>query len=268
MALSERTQSPKIERRTSSILIFDVERVEGRAEVRFWDRGQFKGSWFPSDAVLSPPRIICWGARWYGSDKILTGAEWRKGGHERMIRQLWELVERADVVVGHNVDRADLPWLRESLPQYGIPLPRPAKSVDTYKVMRQQFPAWHSKSLTEAAKFLNVPLGKEGKWSRDLADAAVAGDRDAQRELLTYQKGDIVLSGAVYDGMRGYIPNHPFITTDGDERVCNQCGSLDLAHNGEVRAVVMDYAAYRCNNCGGNLRAGYVKRAALSRGIR
>jgi hypothetical protein len=267
MSLAGRVTAKKIERSTSRILIFDVERIEGHAHIRFWDRGQFKNNWFPSEFITAPPRIICWGARWYGTKKILTGAEWREGGHERMIRGLWQLVERADVVVTHNGDKADIPWLRESLPQYGIPFPKPPKSVDTFKVMRTGFSAWHSKSLVETAKFLGVPLDKQGKWSRDLADRAVAGDREAQQELLEYQRGDVVLSGAVYDALRGYIPNHPHITTDGEERVCNQCGSLDLKPNGERLATKLYYAAYRCNNCGGNVSAGHVKRAALSQGF-
>lgn len=264
MALS----SVKIQRATARILIFDVERIEGHASVRFWDRGQFKNGWFPSDCVITPPRIICYGARWYGEDEIMLRGEWERGGHRKLITDLWQLIEAADITVTHNGDRADLPWFRESLPQYGLKFPKPPKSVDTYKVMRQAFPSYHSKSMVETAKFLGVPLGKVGHWSRALADAAAAKDPDAIAELMEYQAGDVILQGAVYDALRGYIPNHPHITTDGDTKVCNQCGSLDLKPNGDALAVVQLRAAYRCRNCGANVSAGHIKRVAASRGLR
>lgn len=268
MTLADRINAVEIQRKTRSILIFDVERTKGSFTGRFWSRGDFKNGWFPAEYVTQPPRIICWGARWYGSDEVLLHAEWQRGGHKRMIYGLWELIEAADIIVTHNGDNADVPWLMESLPQYGLNFPKPPKSVDTLKVMRSSFKSYHSKSLTETAKFLGIPLDKVGHWSLDLADRACAGDKEAQVELLAYQHGDVILQGAVYDGLRGYMPNHPHVVTDGDQKACNQCGSVDLAENGDVQKVVQLRAAWRCRNCGGNLEAGYLKRVATTKGLR
>lgn len=35
---------------------------------------------------------------------------------------------------------------------------------------------------------------------------------------------------------------------------CNQCGSLELAENGEYQAQVLLYPQYRCTRCGGNVK--------------
>lgn len=250
------------------ILILDVERTMAYVEGRSWGRDDFKNRWLPSDFIKQPARIICFGARWYGEDDITFRAEWHRGGHQKMIKDLHRLLGQADFVTTHNGDRADLPWFRESLPQYGLKYPKPFKSIDTYKVMRREFPAYHSKSLVEAAKFLGIPYTKQGRWSLEVADAACAGDRAMREQLETYQLGDVVLQGAVYDGLRGYMPNHPHFDGNDSELQCNQCASVDLRRDGEVLKVVQTKAAYQCRNCGGWTDAGIVRRIARNRGTR
>lgn len=68
--------------------------------------------------------------------------------------------------------------------------------------------------------------------------------------------------------MQGWNPSHPHIGPHTDQLICNQCGSTNLTRVGTTRAVLIDYALYRCDDCGANVRAGWEARAARTRGAR
>src|SRR5699024_5085271 len=63
-----------------------------------------------------------------------------QGRQEQFLRKVHRLMEKADIIVGHNVDRADVPWLKGDLHiEAGLPPLPPFKTVDTLKVMRREF---------------------------------------------------------------------------------------------------------------------------------
>jgi hypothetical protein len=104
----------------------------------------------PAEAVHPPrdgarePRttIVC--AKWYDQPDVIRLAEWDTGGRKTFLQSVHALLCEADIIVGHNLDRADVPWLKGDLylPRIGHkhrpnhnPLP-PFKTVDTLKVLR------------------------------------------------------------------------------------------------------------------------------------
>ncbi len=92
MSLAERAAAtPIAEGVRNRILILDVERTMAYIEGRAWGRDDFKNRWLPSHFITKPPRIICFGARWYGDDDIMFHAEWHRGGHKAMIHRLHRL---------------------------------------------------------------------------------------------------------------------------------------------------------------------------------
>lgn len=243
----------------SKILTLDIERLAGTAYA-FDPKTRYIGA----SNWITPPRTVCWAARWYGQKRPMFEAEWID--RDRMVQRSWDLYDQADIVVTFNGIRFDNKHLRSLWFEAGLPQPRPWKDVDLFAISARQM-GFEFKSLD----FLTRRLGRPGKqlhynvWQ---TQAACNGDKAAQRELRTYNCGDIELTEWLYDRFRGWIPSHPFIGT-GDERRCNQCNSENLTlQPNRYRAVLVDYSLFRCDDCGGLLRGSWEARVARVRGVK
>lgn len=262
MSLAHRVKLAKI-KTPAKILTFDIERLPGLAKV--WEP-RVSGGYISPRNFVEWPRLLCADARWYGQKDHLFVAEWDAGGADQMVRTLWEWFDEAEIVVGFNSDRFDIPHLRSDWLRLGMKPPRPYKSVDLYKVVKSF--GFESKSLDSVTRRLGRP-GKQLSYSMDLAQACVDGDAKARKKMQRYNHGDVELTEWTYDRLRPWIANHPMIGPLGAEIVCNRCGSDQLdREQGTYRAVVIDYLLYRCRNCGGHVRGGWHGRAAVSRGVK
>ena len=94
------------------ILILDVERLPGKTEQTWWDRGDLKNRYIHHETVTREPRttIVC--AKWYDQADVMRFAEWDKGGRGSFLKRVHRLMGEADIIIGHNLDGADVPWLK------------------------------------------------------------------------------------------------------------------------------------------------------------
>lgn len=248
----------RIAKADARILTIDIERVPGTA--LWFDR---RIDYLSPRMITTHPRTICFAARWYGQKRPIFEAEWIDRG--RMVQRAWELYDEADVVITYNGVKFDNKHLLSDWVEHGLGEPRPWKDLDLLRVVRRL--GRETKSLDDVTRW----LGREGKslhYDVQLALAACAGDKAAQRTLREYNCGDIELTEWLADRLRGHIPNHPIIAASGDKR-CNQCGSDDLAlRESRYRAVVLDYALYTCRNCKGHVRGQWVSRSAVVKGVK
>jgi hypothetical protein len=252
-----------------NVLIADIERVQGLAMIpmKFWDMGAIKYQQrIKPDDVVSWPRTVCLAAKWYGDDKVTFIAEWHKGGYRRFMEKAWKLFDQAQIVVGHNMDRFDRKHLNAAWNEIGFPPPSPFKVVDTLKVAWSEF-GYESNTMDSLCKRLGI-TAKDGHYSIAVADAAVAGDKDAQANIESYNIGDIHATEALYNYFRPWIKNHPHnVNGNADDKpVCNRCWQPEMAANGYTLAVVISYRLYRCSVCGANVKTGMHHRAANTRG--
>lgn len=250
----------------AKILTFDIERIKGRAAVDFWDLGDFKNRRIHADDVIQWPRSICVAWNWYGETKIEFASEWGDG-HEGMLQRFWNEINKADIVVGHNIVGFDLKKLNTEWRDAGFTQPAPYKVVDTLKEARKQF-GDESKTLDALCKRLGL-VGKTDRYDVDTANRAVDGDRKAQIEIQAYNEGDIAATIALYDRLRGWMPNHPHMgELVVDEKRCNQCSSTELEVNGTYLARQIRYIQYQCKTCGGWVRGTTHSRSAVIHGVK
>lgn len=280
MGALAQARATKLKAPGKSVLTLDIERVPGRAKVQhrgltiegdFWDLSSWKhtiGRRIHPDDVTEWPRTICAAWNWYGEERVHFAAEWDKGGRDGLLAKTWEAIDRAHVLVGHNVAGFDVKKLRFDWAQAGYNPPRPTKYNDTLKIARREFGA-ESNTLDSLCQRFGI-VAKTDRYSVQMARDAVAGNRAAQKQIKDYNCGDIAASVGIYDFMRPWDASHPhsLIGTKDDRPSCPNCWHADnLEPNGFTLANLILYRLYRCS-CGANVKGSRHSRAAVTRGAR
>ncbi len=254
------------------ILILDVERLPGITQQYWWDRGDLKNRYIHYETVVRQPRTTICCMKWYDRDEPIELAEWDKGGRKQFLKKIHRLLEQADIVVGHNVDNADIPWLRGDLHiEAGLPPLPPFKTVDTLKVLRRQFKSGVPfKGLDAFCQIVGIP-SKTDHYDRMAMERAVDGSVEDRERLTAYCTGDVIATQGLLDYLRPFITNHPTLFVDGESamNVCNRCGSSETAPNAKrYVANVMTYQMLKCANCGGYRRLSVdPERTSIVRGV-
>jgi hypothetical protein len=179
----------------NKILILDVERLPGLTRQYWWDRADLKNRYIHYETVERSPRttIVC--AKWYDKPDVIELCEWDKGGRKKFLRKVHTLMAQADIIVGHNVDNADIPWLHGDLYiEAGLPPLPPIKTVDTLKVLRRQFKTGAPfKSLDAFCQIVGIDA-KTDRYDRAAMERAVAGSAEDRDRLVAYCCGEFVNS--------------------------------------------------------------------------
>lgn len=271
MTLASELQTALADGVRNRILILDVERLDGIAEVHFWDR-DMKNRYLRYEEVKRLPRttIVC--AKFYDSPDVIRLAEWDKGGRKAFLRKVHRLLSRCDIVVGHYIDKADIPWLRGDLHiEAGLPQLPPFKTVDTCKEFRKAFgDGAPFKALDALCQILGIPA-KTDRYDREAMERAVTEKSVEDRQRLTdYCCGDVVATQGLYDWLRPHIRNHPALFVDGKHAltVCNRCGHDTEPIPRRYVANVLTYSMRRCANCGAHSRLSIEpERMSIMRGV-
>jgi hypothetical protein len=254
------------------ILILDVERLDGITQQHWWDRGDLKNRYVHYETVIRQPRttIVC--AKWYDRPEIIRLAEWDKGGRRRFLSRVHAMIRQADIIVGHNVDGADIPWLLGDLHiEAGLPPLPPFKTVDTLKVLRKQFKSGAPfKGLDAFCQIIGAPA-KTDRYDRLAMERAATEKSIEDRERLTdYCAGDVIATQGLYDWCRPHIKNHPALFVDGKDKltVCNRCGHPTEPTAKRYVANIMTYSMRKCVSCQAYSRISIEpERLSIVRGV-
>ena len=195
---------------------------------------------------------ISW--RWMGDKAAqglaLTPQEAIDGNDSRLCAVLYALIEKADVLLGHNIDNFDLPMIKSRLLINKFQPPKKIKTIDTLKIARQmRFPSNRLGSL-------GVILGegdKAGHSGIKTWIGCMAGNQDSLDEMLTYNLEDVDLLYRVYMRLRAFDIrplNSALFVTDETPR-CPVCGSDDVHETlNSVYTPTCEYQEIECSSCG------------------
>lgn len=232
------------------VLLFDIE----TAPLHSYHWRVWKENVSP-DQLQNRTWMICWAAKWADQKKLrgdtVTGAEARAEDDARVVASLAELIRGADFIVGHNVDRFDLPQLNTRLLDLRLePLP-PVKTVDTLKVAKKAFSFTYNR-LSYLADF----LGFDGKQHMEMGDwlASTKGDDRALWKMLRYCRQDVRVLEDVWETLRPYAKGLPRMVDAHHEmqHACPSCGASreHVVPAGWHRTNASNFARYRCEKCG------------------
>jgi len=235
------------------ILFLDLETSPNLAHV--W------GLWDQNIAITQIERsteVICWGARWLGSDKVIFKSV-HHHGKEAMLDELHRVMDEADVLIGWNSAAFDSKHIKREFIENGYLPPSPWIELDLMRVVRSQF-KFPSNKLDYVAQKLGV--GAKVKHSGfQLWLDCMAGIPKAWKEMKEYQIQDVNLLLDLYDILLPWIKNHPHQGLDqGEPNSCRNCGGTDINKWGYRYSATTKVQRYKCSGCGSYVAGQSVAR--------
>lgn len=229
-------------------LYFDIETAPMLAFI--W---QAKTEYVGTQMIQHETFMLTWAAKWADSDEVLGKALTRKEAlaqdDSRIVKALADLLREADLVVGHNLDRFDIPMLNNRLMLLGLEPLGPVRTMDTLKLARKSF-RLASNKLDWLAE--QMGLGNKIHTSFSLWERCYRGEPAAFREMLEYNRKDVTLLQDVYERMEQYVKGVPR-QVDAEyrgEKRCPTCGSKELEQAGWHRTNASSFPKFKCGDCG------------------
>lgn len=150
--------------------------------------------------------IVSWAAKWVGDKKIVSAAlkpsEAKHGNDKRILLPLWELMDTADYVVGHNSNKFDNKFVNYRMIKNGINSPLAYKTLDTLTIAKKYF-----RNDSNALEHWSLDLGGESKDDMDIDDwkAVARGEPEAIKKMERYNRGDVRNGCVVFERFREWV---------------------------------------------------------------
>lgn len=244
----ESEKYPKVSK-LPKILLFDIETLP--MWVRVW--GLYKQR--PNiKQIVKDWIVLSWAAKWLDESEmmsdILSPKEIKERNDERICKSVWKLIDEADIILAHNLEKFDIKKLNSRFMIHDMIPPSPYQMIDTLKHSYKI--AAHSSHKLD---WLGQLIRNEGKIDTDyeLWIKCENGDKEALSYMLKYNLEDVTLLEEVYLWMRPWMRSHPNIGLymDLKEAVCENCGSNDIIPTSKPYVTAAGkYETIRCNTCG------------------
>ena len=245
----------EVEEKKPKILLYDLE----TSMIKSYHWGLWNQN-ISIDAIIEDWYVICWSAKWLGTDEIINSSvhtEGYKKGRTRdnessVILKLWKLVDEADILIAYNGKKFDRKKMNAKFLEYGLPEPSPYKVIDPMLICKGNF-ALTSNKMDFVVKYINdVDEGKL-KTNLQLWIDAMNDDTIALDRMQEYCDEDINVLERVYLAVRHWDKNAPNLALhyDDDKPRCNACGSSDLSPipNKTSNTNLSRFSIVRCNGC-------------------
>lgn len=207
-----------------------------------------------NDQILEPTRMITFAAKWLGKKNVIVKAEWGEGGHEGMVKALWELLDEADIIVTYNGKSFDIPHSNREFALIGLTPPSPYGHVDLYNTVKSKF-KFMSGKLGWVVQVLDLG-GKMAHEGFGLWKSVLDGDTGAQKRMERYNAQDVRITEELYIELLPWISAHPNMALlTGEVMACPTCASKDLQKRGIQRTLAFTFQRYCCNTCGAYCRS-------------
>jgi hypothetical protein len=149
-----------------------------------------------------------------------------------VVKRVREVLQDADIVIGHNVKKFDMKKYNARLIFHGLdPLPSGIQLLDTLTEIRK-VAAFSSNRLD----FLGKTLTGQGKieTERGLWLRVLKGEKKAVKDMTHYCKGDVQVLEDLYLKLRPYMKGHAHVGVlhgEDKQHSCPRCGSTRLQGN-------------------------------------
>lgn len=178
------------ERQEKRVLYLDIETSLTDLYGNFGLKVQ--GEWIGHKMVRKPFFIICWSAMIVGKSKVYSGCvtkdEALARSDKNILAPLWDLMDSADIIAGHNSDQFDIPRITGRFLVNGFGRLEKFRTYDTKKMARKH--KFESNSLDSLCRLFGI--GTKDKMDiDDWIAIQETGDEKALKKMLKYNRGDV-----------------------------------------------------------------------------
>ena len=199
VSLVKATRAVEKDYARARILVLDIETAPLKGHLwSLWQHGiglnQLVSDWY----------ILSFTAKWADSDELIyrdIRNEYDSESDASLIQDLWDLLDEADFVVGHNVRKFDLKKINSRFLLNGLEKPSTYRTIDTLLVAKALC-GFTSNKL----EYLTDKLCKKYKKSKHtkfpghkLWDECLKGNPEAWAEMEEYNKFDVLSNQELYE---------------------------------------------------------------------
>jgi uncharacterized protein YprB with RNaseH-like and TPR domain len=194
-------------------LYLDIETTPIKAYVwGLWDQN------VSIDQIIEPTEMLCFGARWGGSKKVIFRSV-HHDGKQAMLEELHKLMDEADVLVGWNSAAFDHKHINREFLENGMIPPSPVKDLDLMSIVKANF-QFPSNKLDYVAQALGVGAKVKHSGFKLWIDC-MAGDSKAWAEMKKYQIQDVNLLIDLYDVLLPWFVGKATVTAKDKQSIVN-----------------------------------------------
>lgn len=165
-----------------------------------------------------------------------------------MIATFRELVEKADLVVGHNLKSFDVGVLRARMMKFLIPDFKPFLVDDTYLSVRDV--RFTSHKLDYLAPYLLGEKYRKRDHPQEMWFGVMAHNGRHFQNMLTYCAHDVDLTRRTYKHMKPYIKSSLNLAVfHRDKTMCPNCGSKQIQKRGFRYTTTGAFPVIYCKSC-------------------
>lgn len=239
--------------RKPRILSFDLEISPTKGYTfQMWNtnigKNQIVNEWF----------IMSFAAKWHGEDHIYYEDVSKQKDYENdlpLLKKLWKLIDKADIVIVHNGDRFDIKKMNTRFILNGLPPPSPYLTIDTLKTSKKYF-GFSFNSLDYLSSVLQLKNQKSSHSQFvgfELWKECLNGNKKAWKEMKKYNIQDVLTLESLFEKFMVWDTKVNFLSYQASKGVmiCS-CGSKNIKMNGRRYTNSGYNQKYVCMSCGKN----------------
>lgn len=181
---------PVVVRTDASILYLDIEVSKS---LYFNYGANVPSGYLNNDDLVHEYFIICWSASYLHEDRIFSDCvnvkDAKNWDDKNILKKIHDLMESADILAGHNVDRYDIRRLNTRFERHGFTPIIGKKTYDTLKIARSKM-AFESNKLDYISQWYGF-RPKDNITNADWLQIVKKPNKTILEKILTYNKGDV-----------------------------------------------------------------------------
>jgi len=230
----------------TKVLVFDVETSPIKAYV--WG---LKDQFISLNQIIEDWKIIAWGAKWLGEKEVFY-ADLSKKTERALLKDIWKLLDKADIVITQNGKSFDSKRLNARFIHYKMLPPSPYKHIDTYLLVKSaaDFTSNKLEYLTDKLCTKYKKLSHSQFPGMSLWSECLKGNKKAWAVMKEYNIHDVLSTEELYQAVKAWGPqNMPRVYSE--LLKCSACGSSAQRRGTEIKGKTLVQRT-RCINpmCG------------------
>ncbi len=198
-------------------------------------------------------RVLSWSAKWLDSKEVLYMDCRDDKDDKRILKQIWKLLDEADVVITQNGVRFDSKKLNARFLHHKMQPPSSYRHIDTFKIAKKHFAFTSNKLEYMTDKFCvkYKKLSHKKFPGFELWKECLNGNKAAWNEMKKYNQHDVLSLEELYHVLRAW--DNGGVNVNQEECACS-CGSKQFKKRGFFFTNVGKYQRYKCLKCGKETR--------------